>query len=72
MFCDTLLVFQSIKVQEIQWSGCVLSNVEEHGGKCLPIVRTNSSENDLNPSGELRKLSRNPYKRAKNPMLYIT
>ena len=30
------------------------------------------SETDFNPSGELRKLSDNPYKRAKSPILYIT
>ena len=36
----------------------------ESSYKCL--------ENDFNPSGELRKLSNNPYKRAKGPILYIT
>ena len=30
------------------------------------------SETDFNASGELRKLSDNPYKRAESPILYIT
>ena len=29
-------------------------------------------ETYFNPSGELRKLSDNPYKRTKSPILYIT
>ena len=42
MFCDTLLAFQSIQVQEVQWCGCFVSNVEEHGGKVSLKARTNT------------------------------
>ena len=35
MFYDTFYAFQSLKVQEIQWSGCFVSNAEKHEGEFL-------------------------------------
>ena len=68
--CDTLLVFQSIKVQEIQRSGCILSNVEEYWRLIIAKRSYKYSKIDFNPSGELYKLSDNPYKRVKSPILF--
>ena len=52
-FCDTFFVFQSIEVQEIQWNGCFIFNVEE----TYQIY----SETDFKPSGEIGKLLDNTY-----------
>ena len=42
MFCGIVLACQSVKVLEIQWNGCFMSNVEEQEGYFLPKYCTNT------------------------------
>ena len=68
MFCDTLLAFQSIKVL-IKSLVCV----QYKGAWRLAFAEIlyKYSNTDFKRKGELRKLSDNPYRRAKRPILYI-
>lgn len=61
MFYDTSLVFQSVKVQKIQWSGCFVFNVEENWRLIAAERSYKYLATDFNQSGELHNLSDNPY-----------
>ena len=71
MFCDTLLVFQSIKFKSFNGVGAFY---QYRGARRLIFAERSHkySNSDFNPSGKLCKLSGNHYKRAKSPVLCIT